>query len=51
MELADWIDRIKGDGFPDNEGFEHITPKNARDRDAKTMPEQPGFGLRLREVH
>ena len=52
---ADWINKVKEDIFPDDEGFEHITAKKVRDKytnmkkawkDAKTIQEQSGFGLR-----
>ena len=52
---ADWINRVKEDVFSDNEGFKHITVQKVRDKygnlkrawkDAKTMQEQSGFGIR-----
>lgn len=52
---ADWINRVKDDIFPDNQGFKHITAKKVKDKysnmkrawkDAKVMQEKSGFGPR-----
>ena len=51
---ADWVNKVKEDTFPDDEGFKYITAKKVRDKytkmkawkDAKTMQEQSGFALR-----